>query len=73
MQNINANAVKIVPTPAQQAAAGDIRKFFHGLNNHLAIVEAFFSMVDTSTLDDDMHQLYNNARRSFTGIREMMR
>lgn len=50
----------------------ELKQFFHQLNNHLAIIDAFLSTVDAENLDDDQLKLYQNARRSFREIVTMM-
>lgn len=50
----------------------ELKRFFHQLNNHLAIIDAFLSVMDAENLDDDQLKLYQNARRSFREILGLM-
>lgn len=50
----------------------EMKPFFHDLNNHLAIIDAFLSVIDAENLDDDQLKLHQNARRSFREIVGMM-
>ncbi len=51
---------------------GDWRKFVHEMNNHLSIVEAFFSVVNRDHFVGDDRQLFNNARRSLDGMMDLV-
>jgi hypothetical protein len=51
-----------------QTLTPNLKIFFHELNNHLAIMDAFFSIVDAGTLDKEKLKLYNYACHSFREV-----
>lgn len=58
--------------PSKFMTQGDWRKLVHEMNNHMSIVEAFFSVVDREKFIGDERKLFNNARRSLDEMMDLV-
>lgn len=50
----------------------ELKHFFHQLNNHLAIIDVFLSLVDVKNLNNDKLKVYQNACHSLREITGLM-